>query len=89
VNVRRGTFSVDFGQFVENELSKSLNFLRVAVDDRSAGNVTAARREELAAHRAYHEALYLFTLLRSRISGARTRRVAIRIREIERAMQSV
>jgi hypothetical protein len=80
---------VDFGQFIENAVSKSLDFLRVAVNDRSAGDLTAARREELAAHRAYQEALYLSTLLRSRISDARARRVAVRIREIEIAMQSV
>lgn len=80
--------AIDFAEFVENELSKGLDFLSIAVDDGSAGNVTATRREELAAHRAYHEALYLFTVLRSRISQARARRLAIRILEFERAMQA-
>ena len=79
--------AVDFAEFVENELSKSLDFLGIAVNDRSAGNVAAANSEELSAHRAYHEALYLLRVLRPRISHAEVRRLAIRIREIKIAMQ--
>lgn len=81
--------AIDFAEFVENELSKSLDFLSIALNGRSAGNVTAARRDELAAYRAFHDAVYLFAVLRSRISEARARRLAIRIGEIERAMHGI
>ncbi|HEV2380934.1 MAG TPA: hypothetical protein VG206_14230 [Terriglobia bacterium] len=77
---------IDFAEFVETELSKSLGFLSIALNDRSAGDVTAAKRDELAAYRAFHDAVYLFTVLRSRISEARARRLAVRIREFERAV---
>jgi hypothetical protein len=78
--------AIDFAEFVETELSKSFAFLSIALNGRSAGKVTAARRDELAAYRAFHDAVYLFAVLRSRISEARARRLAVRMREIERAM---
>ena len=87
MKVKSAKGAVDFGEFVENELRKSLDFLGIAVNDRSAGNVAAADGEELSAHRAYHEALYLFRVLRPRISHAGVRRLAIRIRETKSAMQ--
>ena len=79
--------AVKFGEFIESDLSKSLEFLKIAVNDRCAGNVTAAKRGELSAHRAYHEALYLFRVLRPHLSQAGVGRLVIRIREIENAMQ--
>lgn len=68
-------------EFVEIELSRSLRFLVVARNDRSAGNVAAANREELSAHRAYQEALHLFWVLRHHIRRTAARRLAIRIRK--------
>jgi hypothetical protein len=79
--------ALNLGEFIENELSKSFGFLRLALNDRSAGDVTSAERGELSAQRAYHEALYLFKVLRPHISQAGARRLAIRIREVESAMQ--
>ena len=87
MNVRGGTRSAaDLGEFVENELNRSLGFLSVAVNDRTAGNVAAANREELSAHRAYQEALHLFRVLRHHICRTGARRLAIRITKIGDAM---
>jgi hypothetical protein len=79
--------AVNLEKFVDIELSTTLTFLVVARKDRRAGNVTAANREELGAHRAYQEALHLFRVLRSRICQTGARRLAIRIREIGNAMR--
>ena len=79
--------SVDLEELVEIELSTTLTFLVVARDDRSAGKVAAASREELSAHRAYQEALNLFRVLRHYICPSGARRLAIRMREIDNAMR--
>lgn len=87
MNVKGGTRSaVDLGEFVENELNRSLGFLSVAVKNECAGNVAAANREELCAHRAYHEALYLFRVLRRHICRTGAQRLAIRIKKVGNAM---
>jgi len=87
VNVNGETANaVPMEEFVEIELSQSLRFLIVAMHDRSAGNVAAANREELRAHRAYQEALHLFWVLRHHICRTAARRLAIRIRKTEREL---
>ena len=58
----------------------------VGVNDWSAGNVAAANREELSAHRAYQEARYLFRVLRDPICQTGARRLAIRIKKFGNAM---
>jgi len=73
-------------QFVEIELSRSLDFLTVATSDRSAGNVVAANRGELSAHRAFEEAQRLFRVLRGHICQIGARRLAIRIKKIGNAL---
>jgi hypothetical protein len=73
-------------ELVKIELSRSLGFLTVAMNDRSAGNVAAASREELSAHRAYQEALHLFSVLRHHMCQTGARRLAVRIKEIDNAM---
>ena len=73
-------------EFVDIELSRSLGFLTVAMNDRSAGKVAAAGREELIAHRAYQEALHLFRVLRHQMCRTGARRLALRIKEIDLAM---
>jgi len=71
---------------VEIELSRSLRFLIVAVNDRSAGNVAAASREELSAYRAYQEAVHLFRVLRHYICRTAARRLAIRIKKTGKSL---
>jgi hypothetical protein len=78
---------VNLEEFVDIGLSKTLTFLVVARKDRRAGNVTAASREELGAHRAYQEALHLFRVLRPHICQTGARRLAIRIKEIGNSMR--
>lgn len=73
-------------EFVDVQLSATLAFLVAARDDRSTGNVVAANRAELAAHRAYQEALHLFRVLRRNISQAGMQRLIIRIKEVGDAM---
>ena len=79
--------AVNLEEFVDIGLNTTLTFLVVARKDRRAGNVTAASREELGAHRAYQEALHLFRVLRSRMCQTGARRLAIRIKEIGNAMR--
>jgi hypothetical protein len=86
VKVSRGTGNavkleefVDIGQQRNPDLPK----LVVAMNDRSAGNVAAASREELRSHRAYQEAPHLF---RVHICQNGVRRLAIGIKEIGHAM---
>jgi hypothetical protein len=83
------TNPVDLEEFVKIELRRSLGFLIAAMNDRSAGNVAAANHEELSAHRAYQEALYLFRVLRSHLCQAGARRLSIRIKEIGNAMDGI
>jgi hypothetical protein len=73
-------------EFVDIGLSTTLTFLVVARKDRRAGNVTAANREELRAHRAYQEALHLFRVVHPHICQTGARRLAIRIKEIGTAL---
>jgi hypothetical protein len=81
VNVSHGTENaVRMEELVEIELSRSLGFLIVAVNDRTAGNVAAASRQELSAYRAHQEALHLFRVLRHFICRTAARRLAIRIK---------
>ena len=87
MNVNYGTENAGpMEEFVEIELSRSLRFLIVAMNDRSAGNVAAANREELRAYRAYQEALHLFWTLRNHICRTGARRLAIRIRKTEKEL---
>jgi hypothetical protein len=87
VNVDSGTRNAaSWEQFVDIELSRSLSFLTVAMNHRAAGNVAAANREELSAHRAYQEALHLFRVLRRHMRQTGARRLALRIKEIDNAM---
>jgi hypothetical protein len=87
VKVNGGTGNtVDVEELVKIELSRSLGFLTVSMNDRSAGNIAAANREELSAHRAYQEALHLYRVLRSHLCQAGARRLALRIKKIDNAM---
>jgi len=87
VNVNGGTQNAaSWEEFVDIELSRSLGFLIVAMNDRSAGKVAAANREELSAHRAYQEALHRFRVLRHHMCQTGARRLALRIKEIDNAM---
>jgi hypothetical protein len=87
VRVSNGTGNtVTLEKFVDIGLSATLTFLVAARDDRRAGNVAAANRQELGAHRAYQEALYLFRVLRPHVCQAGARRLAIRIKKIGKAM---
>jgi hypothetical protein len=79
--------AVNLEEFVDIGLSTTLAFLVVVRNDRRAGNVTAASREELGAHRAYQEALHLFRVLRPHICQTGARRLAIRIKAIGNAMR--
>ena len=85
VNGRTGD-AANLEEFIDIQLRAALTFLVAARDDRSAGNVAAANREELSAHRAYQEALHLFRVLRRRICQAGMQRLALRIEEIGNAM---
>jgi hypothetical protein len=88
VKVSSGTMKAgNLEEFVDIGLNTTLAFLVVARKDRCAGNVMAASREELGAHRAYQEALHLFRVLRPRICQTGVRRLAIRIKEIGNAMR--
>jgi hypothetical protein len=87
VNVNGGAQNAaSWEELVDSELSRSLAFLIVATNYRSAGNVTSANREELSAHRAYQEALYLFKVLRHLMRKTAARRLALRIKEIGNAI---
>jgi len=76
-------------EFVDLQLSAALTSQLAAMNDRSAGNVAAANRGELDAHRAYQEALHLFRVLRSHMCPAGARRLSIRIEEIGNAMHGI
>jgi len=76
-------------EFVAIELRRSLRFLIVAMSDRSAGHLAAASRQELSAHRAYHEALHLYRVLRHHICRTAARRLAIRIRKTGNRLDAV
>ena len=90
MNVNYGTENAGpMEEFVEIELSRSLRFLIVAMNDRSAGNVAAASRQELSAYRAYHEALHLFGVLRHHICRTAARRLAVRIEKIGNRLNAV
>ena len=78
--------AVSLEEFVDSELSTTLTFLVSAREDRHSGNVTAANRSELSAHRAYQGALYLFRVLRPSICQTGARRLALKIKEIGNAM---
>jgi hypothetical protein len=87
VKVSNGTDNtVTLEKFVDIGLSATLTFVAAARDDRCAGNGTAASRQELGAHRAYQEALYLFRVLRPHICQTGARRLATRIKKIGKAM---
>ncbi|HEX5413907.1 MAG TPA: hypothetical protein VFZ27_18845 [Terriglobia bacterium] len=88
MNVNAGTaIAENLEEFVDIQLRATLTFLVAARDDRSAGNVAAASREELSAHRAYQEALYLFRILRPHICQSGMQRLTLRIEEIDNAMR--
>ncbi len=87
MDVNGGTGNAaDLEEFVDIQLNATLALQVAAEDDRSAGNVAVANREELSAHRAYQEAVHLFRVLRSHIGRAGARRLSIRIEEIGDAM---
>jgi hypothetical protein len=87
VKVSSGTGNaVNLEELVDMGLNTTLTFLVVAREDRCTGNVRAASRGELGAHRAYQEALHLFRVLRTRICQTGARRLAVRIRDIGNAM---
>jgi hypothetical protein len=74
-------------ELVDIELSETLSYLLVARNQRRAGHITAAIRQELSAQRAYQEARNLFRVLRHHICQAAARRLAVRIKKIDSAMQ--
>jgi hypothetical protein len=88
VNVNGGKGNAaDLEEFIEIELSRTLGCLILAMNDRLTGKVAAANRGELGAHRAYQEALRLFRVLRHHIGQTAARRLAVRIKKIDSAMQ--